>query len=290
MQNIPAAASRQAPILPPTQGLHLGPTSTAPRQANCDAAPRTLQTAELAPCPLGAALSCHPSCKTGAPPHCPPEKGSQEQPLAESLRASVLLLQVGCRSLPTHAGRGEALQAPRTTLRVGLVLVRVIVMLAWRVLILPPAPAAPGPWTPFQGVAPGGLFRLCSGAAVAVGAGGPRLLLDGGPFLLLAHHEGGAGPPRVAVLRVALEGEAQLAVLRGDEAAGPSALLRLLQLQVLQAQLLLAEPTEAPPAEGGVLLHQAGDPVTGPLFFLESRDTPQFPFSCESSALLRQQQ
>lgn len=74
------------------------------------------------------------------------------------------------------------------------------------------------------------------------------------------------------MLRVALEGEFQLAVLRGNEASrsgkvdhalpargpAPSAqpLGDLLLLQVLQARLLLFEPAQAAPPEGGVFFHQ----------------------------------
>lgn len=76
------------------------------------------------------------------------------------------------------------------------------------------------------------------------------------------------------MLRVALKGEFQLAVLRGNEAARtgkmdhaltaprPSAqpLGDLLLLKVVQTRLLLFEPTHAAPAKGGVFFHQPCHP------------------------------
>lgn len=75
------------------------------------------------------------------------------------------------------------------------------------------------------------------------------------------------------MLRVALEGEFQLAVLRGNEAARtrkmdhalscrPPAqpLGDLLLLKVVQTSLLLFEPTQTASAEGGVFLHQPRHP------------------------------
>ncbi|KAG9346419.1 hypothetical protein JZ751_006730, partial [Albula glossodonta] len=77
-------------------------------------------------------------------------------------------------------------------------------------------------------------------------------------------HECGGGPPGVAVLGVALEGELELALLGWDEAAGPGqmgstlgpaataaatqALGDLLLLQVLQTRLLLPQPAQTAPA------------------------------------------
>ena len=65
--------------------------------------------------------------------------------------------------------------------------------------------------------------------------------------------------PRLAVLGVALEGEAQFAVMRGHKAGGGSAQPPAPApgaLQSLQPQLLLLEPAEAAPTEGRVLFHQ----------------------------------
>ena len=70
--------------------------------------------------------------------------------------------------------------------------------------------------------------------------------------------------PGLAVLGVALEGEAQFAVVRGHEAGGGSAQPPAPApgaLQSLQPQLLLLEPAKAPPTEGGVLLHQPRHPL-----------------------------
>lgn len=66
------------------------------------------------------------------------------------------------------------------------------------------------------------------------------------------------------MLRVAFEGEAQLAIMRGHKAGwrpaqsptpAPSA------LQSLQPQLLLLEPAKAAATEGRVLFHQSRHPL-----------------------------
>lgn len=76
------------------------------------------------------------------------------------------------------------------------------------------------------------------------------------------------------MLRVALEGEFQLAVLRGDEAARTGKMDHalssprhpaqplgdLLLLKVVQTRLLLFEPAHTAPAEGGVFFHQPCHP------------------------------
>lgn len=62
------------------------------------------------------------------------------------------------------------------------------------------------------------------------------------------------------MLRVALEGEAQLAIMRGYKASwGPaqSPTPAPGALQSLQPQLLLLEPAKATATEGRVLFHQS---------------------------------
>lgn len=94
------------------------------------------------------------------------------------------------------------------------------------------------------------------------------------PFLLTGWDLQGGRAPGQPVLWVALKGKLQFALLWRDEpsssrqvnhtsfsttspAPTPQPLGDLLLLQVLDASLFLFEPTETPPAEGGVFVHQA---------------------------------
>lgn len=94
----------------------------------------------------------------------------------------------------------------------------------------------------------------------------PPLLLFKGLFWhlqlndpLVGDDDVGAGTPGVAMRGIASEREAELAVLRRDEAVGaalPAKLLGdLLLLETLQAHLLLPHPAHMAPAEGGVVTH-----------------------------------
>ena len=149
----------------------------------------------------------------------------------------------------------------------------------------PPRPAPPPPSPPTiqrppaaapRGSPPGGGGAgerggsVCGGGLLVLSLGGALSL-----FVAPPRSPPSAPGPRQAVLRVALKGEAQFAVLGGGDETGGAARGGLLWAvpppgphQPHQPGLFLPQPSQPPPAERGVLLHQPAQPRCRPLLLL----------------------
>lgn len=210
------------------------------------------------PCPRASGEAASPPSKGPRQALCAQDADSHRRPT---------LLEVRGRALPSHP-RGRCVRGvarPWGPLGwVWLGLLGIIVVL-FRLEVLGfglRRTSSPGSAPSVQGV-PAGTVGPTGTRGPAGRGGWRRSELLGG----LGWHWGLPGPrpgPGLTVLGVALEGETQLAVVRGHEAGGgpaqpptpaPGA------LQSLQPQLLLLEPAKAAPAEGRVLLHQPRHPL-----------------------------